>query len=82
MDSMLPHSDSEGRSGLLLFLPDEKQMLRRTRSREAKAAEWGWNILNRFPPSTGAACYFNLTAGCRRSLLFEMYLLSLFVSFH
>ena len=82
MDSMLPHSESD--RSLLLFLPDEKQMLRRRRSREAKAAEWGWNILNRFPP-TGAACYFNLTlltAGCRRSLLFEMYLLSLFVSFH
>ena len=60
MDSMLPHSESEGRSGLLLFLPNEKQMLRR-RSREAKAAEWGWIILNRFPPSTGAACYFNWT---------------------
>ena len=82
IDSMLPHSASDGMSEGF-FLPEENEMLR-SRIAKVRAAVWveRWNILDKYP-STTRACDFNLAwlTDCRRSLLFEIYLLRLFVCF-
>ena len=80
---MLPHSASDGMSEGFVFLPEEKKMLR-SRTAQLRAAVWveRWNMLAKSPSTTGA-CGFNLAwlTDCRRSLLFEIYLLRLFVCF-